>query len=278
MSLHLKLEGFDEPSDLEKSSNPTSLDFRVFQVLNDFLQPSTTTSLDFAVQAILALLPENAPESSEVWSAGSVFVEIAGQIPYHHPSQLKLATLIEELSNADKFTQKRQDEKGFRYRCQRLKETVRDSYNTPNDEDVNEWPNLNAFYAHLDARHVFSNHPTFMIWTMRSAFEENPEDDPEYFAGMKDQCILAAAQYILWSGQEQFKRISFIGDVNPSTLQDWKPGPLYEGDTGFTLDRWRFWKAGFRAAAEDSGVGAEARDVAGKAAGLMDAFENSLLF
>ncbi|KIA75771.1 hypothetical protein HK57_00457 [Aspergillus ustus] len=265
MSLHLQLEGFDDPSDLEKSTNPsTSLDFRVFQILNDFLQLNTKPSLDDAAQAILALLPENAPESTEVWSAGTVIVEIAGQIPYHHLSQIKLATLIGELSNADKFTQKRPDEKGIRYRCQRLKEAVRDSYNGPNDENVHEWPNLNAFYAHLDARHIFGNNqPTFMIWTMRSAFEENPEDDPEYFAGMKDQCILAAAQYILWSGQEQFKRLSFIGeDVDPATLQDWKPGPLYYGHGGFTLDRWRFWKAGFRAAAEDSGIEAEARRVA----------------
>ncbi|KAL2850447.1 hypothetical protein BJX68DRAFT_266656 [Aspergillus pseudodeflectus] len=246
MSLNLKLEGFDETSEIPPGQTYT-------------------------------LLPENAPLSNEVWSAGTVIIEIAGQIPYSHPAQLKLATLVEHLSKAEKFIDK-PDEKRIRYSCQRLKEALRDSYNGPNDEIPTEWPSLNAFYTHLDARHVFNNHPTYMIWTMRSAFEENAGDDPEYFSGMKDQCVLAAAQYILWSGQEQFKRIGFSGDIDEDLLRDWKPGPLYDGKAAFGLERWRFWKAGFMAAAEDFDLGKEARDVADRAAGLMDALENALLF
>lgn len=143
MPLHLKLEGPVEPSEIEKpwnepptSPKPTILtslrdkfkgtkkskrpdtyvrttsysDDEFFSILNDFLQPETTKSLNEIVQSILALLPENAPGSGEIWSAGSTMIEIAEQIPYSHPSQLKLAALIEELSKTDKFLSKWPDD------------------------------------------------------------------------------------------------------------------------------------------------------------------------
>jgi hypothetical protein len=80
---------------------------------------------------------------------------------------------------------------------------------------------------------------------MRSAFEGNPEDDPEYFPGMKDQCVLAAAQFIMWSDQEQFKRIRFSGDADEDLLRDWKRGPVYAGKAAFGLERWWFWRLAF---------------------------------
>jgi hypothetical protein len=72
------------------------------------------------------------------------------------------------------------------------------------------------------------------------------EDGPGYFHSMKDQCVLAAAQYILWSGHEQFKKIGFSGDIDEELLRAWKPGSFYHGETGFGSERWRFWKAGFK--------------------------------
>jgi hypothetical protein len=77
---------------------------KVFQVLNDYLQPDTKTSLDSTVHSILALLPEKEPLSTEVWSVGEVVLQLAEQIPYHHPSQIKLARLMEELTRSPKFT------------------------------------------------------------------------------------------------------------------------------------------------------------------------------
>jgi hypothetical protein len=103
MSLNLKLEGFDEN---EMPSGQTYSDLHVLHILNDFLQPNSTNSLQETVQSILALLPVNAPLSNEVWSAGTVIIEIAAQIPYSHPLQLKLANLVEQLSNADRFIDK----------------------------------------------------------------------------------------------------------------------------------------------------------------------------
>ncbi|KAL6238379.1 hypothetical protein BDW75DRAFT_237479 [Aspergillus navahoensis] len=241
MSLKLKLEGYDESSEIP--SNQTYSDFTIFHILNNFLQPNSAKSLLGTVQSILALLPENAPLSTEVWSAENVVIEIAGQTPYSHPAQLQLAVLVEQLAKADKLYR-------GRTRRIRLPETQRSparfikwyvTHSGPNDEFLTEWPNLDALYAHLDARHIFNDHPTYMIWTMRSAFEENPEDDPD-------------------------------GDVDEELLRAWKAGPSYDRKVAFGLERWRFWKAGFWVAAGDEGLGEETRDVAGRAAGLMDGF------
>lgn len=80
-------------------------DTKVFLILRDFLQPDTTKSLESTIQSILDLLPKNAPMSSEVWCVGQVCLELAEQIPYHHPSQIKLARVVEELSRSAKTTE-----------------------------------------------------------------------------------------------------------------------------------------------------------------------------
>jgi hypothetical protein len=104
MSLNLKLGEFDETSEIPPGQ--TYSDLHVLHILNEFLQPNSRKPLQETVDSILALLPENAPLSNEVWSAGTVIIEIAGQIPYSHPAQLKLAILVEQLSKADKFIDK----------------------------------------------------------------------------------------------------------------------------------------------------------------------------
>lgn len=62
---------------------------KVFVILRDFLQPDTTLSLKSVLNYLVDLLPENAPYSPEVYSLGIICVDMAEQIPYHHPSQHK---------------------------------------------------------------------------------------------------------------------------------------------------------------------------------------------
>jgi hypothetical protein len=114
---------------------------------------------------------------------------------------------------------------------------------------------------------------------MRDAFEEpaEPTHWETSFKGMRDQQIIAAAQYILWDGQELFKNV-----LCPDSIEDTesrRPGLLYFGDSSLSLKRWRFWKDGFRkAAGEDSGMSDECRKVSTKAATLMETLEASMLF
>ena len=74
-----------------------------FQVLGEFLQPGTTLTEKSAAQKVLAILPDNSPNSDEVWSFGRTCMEVAEQIPYHHQSQLKLVGLLERLGWSTKL-------------------------------------------------------------------------------------------------------------------------------------------------------------------------------
>ena len=66
-------------------------------------------------------------------------------------------------------------------------------------------------------------------------------------------------------------------------LQCWTPGPLYGGGKKLTLQRWHFWRDGYSAVAlrgddEKKAYSEECRDVAAKAAHLMDSIEGSMTF
>lgn len=112
---------------------------------------------------------------------------------------------------------------------------------------------------------------------MREAFEYHPMDEKDPFEGLQDQKVLAAAQHILWNGQSLFKQVMYPGDVPSDGVQTWKSGPLYKGKSILSLDRWQFWKKGFKASAEDSSLGGECRNVARKVANLMDSLEQSMM-
>ncbi|KAL4941679.1 hypothetical protein BDV06DRAFT_222887 [Aspergillus oleicola] len=239
MSLDLKLEDFVIPADIEKPGDNTNV-------------PAKSTG-------ILSSIKNSITKSRSLTTA-----------------QLKLAALIKELSKADKFIHK-PNAKGMRITCCELVMILRDWYNGPNDEDAQEWPNLSAFFAHLNAARIQSDTNLFAVWAMRDAFEKEPEK-VFTFSGEKDQCIIAAAQYILWNGQNLLKATQYNDDTDEDDLRRWNKGDLYDGEAGLTLRRWRFWKAGFHAARKDSGLGDEASDVARRAASLMEALEGSMLF
>jgi len=91
-ALYLRIEDPDDP-----------LANKTLRILQGFLQPSSRLTIKDTAQSILALLTKDAPVSTEVWDFGETCIEIAEQIPYHHPSQIKLAALFEELGKSSKF-------------------------------------------------------------------------------------------------------------------------------------------------------------------------------
>ena len=93
-SLDLKIE---VPTDI--------LTHETFDILCEYLQPDTALTLASTTQSILDLLPEKAPHSTEVWSFGDTCIEVAEQIPYHHPSQLKLVGLLKYPGKSTKLGQ-----------------------------------------------------------------------------------------------------------------------------------------------------------------------------
>ncbi|KAK2768831.1 hypothetical protein FQN54_000691 [Arachnomyces sp. PD_36] len=254
---------------------------RVFLILRDFLQPRSSKSLDETVKSILNLLPENAPESDEVWCVGQVILELADQIPYYHPSQVKLARVMEQLCRSKKTTEA--NHKGMYFCFRSFHESlIMDGYNGPNPDDLAAWPNRNAFIAHFEECHIWRTSPHWAIRAMRFAFEFDSKKEDEWFEDLQSQHVLAAAQYILWNGQNLLKQVMYFSNEEAlSGAQEFKTGPLYDGRKrhGFySLDRWRFWKWGFQASAEDSTLNDEARGVAKKAADLMVSLEQNMLF
>lgn len=81
-------------------------DVKIFLVLRDFLQPDTTLSLESVVESIASFLPKNAPLSNEIWLFGELCFDLAKHIPYHHPSQLKLARVLEYLGKSGCVTER----------------------------------------------------------------------------------------------------------------------------------------------------------------------------
>ena len=71
---------------------------RIFHILQDYLQPESSALLQGTVHAVFDVLPKGKPGSNEVWNFGQACLDIAEQMPYWHPSQLKLVGLVAELS------------------------------------------------------------------------------------------------------------------------------------------------------------------------------------
>ena len=61
----------------------------------------------------------------------------------------------------------------------------------------------------------------------------------------------------------------------------WHPGPLYDGKTFLSFQRWHFWRDNINAVAsgekgEEKGFGQECKIVAAKAAEMMDSLEKKM--
>lgn len=134
--------------------------------------------------------------------------------------------------------------------------------------------NFNAFCANLAECHAWESDPTFAIWAMRDAFEQQPDSNYRH-----DYIVLAAAQWILWYGHSLFKQVLWYGKAAEGEKASmWKFGRLYEGKGQLDRSRWEFWEKGFREAAANADYEDECRRIAQKAADLMQAIEKSLTF
>ena len=96
-SLHLRLGDDEDPF------APGSYETKSFAILQDCLQPDTRLSQESTANSILDLLPENEPYPGNVWDFGGLCIELAEQIPYYHPSQLKLAELLRYIGMSTKL-------------------------------------------------------------------------------------------------------------------------------------------------------------------------------
>lgn len=112
---------------------------------------------------------------------------------------------------------------------------------------------------------------------LREAFEsEAPEETWE-----RDCNIMAAAQWILWHGQTLFKQVIFY-QLQGASIDEkhWRFGETFAGPPmeARSVERWRFWKAGFEAVEKASDASDECKNIAKRAACMMASLEGGMLF
>ena len=105
------------------------------------------------------------------------------------------------------------------------------------------------------------------------SFYKDPEDDQVGPRG-RDANVIAAAQWILWSGQTVRRHALYKGPPEGSTLS--APTFFNLERAGTSPEKWELWKEGFRSASEEGSASEECRNVALRAFTLMDALEKNM--
>jgi len=89
-----------------EDDEPTVIQKKIFDILNEVLQPTSTASLEEAAKALDNLHPDRRPEEpgqeketpdSFIYSFFQPFHTVAKQIPHRHPAHDKLAELVKTL-------------------------------------------------------------------------------------------------------------------------------------------------------------------------------------
>ncbi|KAJ5611713.1 hypothetical protein N7528_008818 [Penicillium herquei] len=249
--LHLHLDSLDD-------DDPWIIEQKNFNILNDFLQPDSTMSSEEAAFQINELTPMKReargeedvehPESYlfEVWC---FFIEISKQIPYDHPSQDKLVSLIKDLKSLPSIGVQiwGPREQMLWGDLPLIGAAWAEAWQAPSDSDYEYFDedsrrdvNWHAFSARLLQSGLTSWY-FYAVRILRSALE----DEPHRSKGMVEYRIRAAAQWILHSGQAIFDNLD--SKFTERELNEMAEGPLYKGKEGLCLERWNFWKASFQA-------------------------------
>ncbi|KFY34462.1 hypothetical protein V494_06758 [Pseudogymnoascus sp. VKM F-4513 (FW-928)] len=266
--------------DLDTPEGYDSVDYRVCLVLRDFLQPDSTMSPIDAAESVIDAFPYKYPDLRQLIS---VCFEIAEQIPYDHPSHPKLVRLLWLIGqSAHHFEKPRQKNPTAGsshlriaefYSC--LAEATIDHQIDPGtgDKKPARFVNRQAFLSHIMEGGFWMPSTRPIIYVMARTFGESHEKET---SEIRDAWVMGAAQWVLWSGQSIFKlhlgpvrqlrhRDTSIQDTNQIT----NTAPI-------TLQSWHKWTSEFRKAAESDGFGEECRDVARRAADLMEALEKAM--
>ncbi|GFF51678.1 hypothetical protein IFM61606_02308 [Aspergillus udagawae] len=235
---------------LKSQAEPNSTEQRIFNILNDYLQPSSTTPPSEAAQAIHALTPKagSTPEENPdledfLWSTWGTIIKTAKQIKDNHPSQDRLVDLIHALTELPPTTVSIWSSETRLWKdLPILGPTLRESwdpptYTKPNDREITEWINLQAFTARLMSK-CDPSLSLLAVWTLRSGLEEELSDRELEGEGA------AAAMWMVYGGEKLFSQlVDAVQDEEIERLM--KPGTLYSGQGQLCLERWQFWKRRF---------------------------------
>ena len=110
---------------------------------------------------------------------------------------------------------------------------------------------------------------------MEITFEE---DHNKEASTVRDAWVMGAAKWIIWGGQSLLKLHLDPGDeMVPTGTPSKSELERIMNLKRITLHTWHTWTSEFRKAAESDGFGDECRDVAKRAADLMEVLEKAML-
>ncbi|GAQ09484.1 hypothetical protein ALT_6805 [Aspergillus lentulus] len=235
---------------LESRAQPDSPEHRIFNILNDYLQPSSTTPPREAAQAIHALTPktgstpeENSELEDFLWYTWGTIIKVAKQIPHNHPSQDRLVDLIHALTELPPTTVSIWGSENYLWKdLPMLGPSLRESwdppaYTKPDDQEVTEWINLQAFTARLMSK-CDPSLSLLGVWSLRSGLEEELSDNE------LEGEVAAAAMWMVYGSENLFSQLAdAVEDEEKERLM--KPGTLYSGQGQLSPERWQFWKQRF---------------------------------
>ena len=232
------------PSSIRKGGTDYS-DARAAAILRDYLQPTTSLTEDKAFDSIMALIPRHGASNSEVADISSLFVELAEQIHFDHPSHFKLASLVSRIGSSSKFTVPLGDSFNV---CQLLGEYLHDQQSGNDEQYLNV--NIVAFHAKLCACGLW-RHRQNAANRLRWLFEDkrNEKYDDVYRSGH----VMEGAVWILFYGYVVYQMV------------------LQDNDA----DRWAVWRAGFAGMETASFATDECKTLSARAVRMMDALSYS---
>ncbi|KAJ4381226.1 hypothetical protein N0V86_003575 [Didymella sp. IMI 355093] len=108
--------------------------------------------------------------------------------------------------------------------------------------EIDAWTNVNFFWARLTEKGLVDL-SLYAIWRMRTALEEEHQDDSEGTAVQKhDVYVPAAVSWIFGMGRALYTKEK---DLTPTDRKQGNPakgGELWEGKAEFSKARWALWK------------------------------------
>lgn len=110
------------------------------------------------------------------------------------------------------------------------------------DIEIDAWANVNFFWARLTEKGLIDL-SLYAIWRMRTALEDEQQDDIEGTAAQKYNVhVPAAASWIFGMGRALYTKEK---DLTPTDRKQGNPakgGELWKGKAEFSKERWALWK------------------------------------
>lgn len=100
-ALSLKID--DEDIDSKEVAGHTN--WNAFRVLKRYLEPKGDLNMDQAAILLLKMLPSEVGKRVNMGQPdlfSIIFIEVAGQIPYHHPAQVRFVRLLNHMAACDR--------------------------------------------------------------------------------------------------------------------------------------------------------------------------------